>query len=254
MAKRAVTRSEVLEEEYTSGGTLLIRAVVILVLGGILVWLGRRIGIYPVELLGLLCMAGAVFTAGMGVLRMKRMRDLPTITVHCPYCEFPMQFHQTPTLDWDCEGCHRRVYYENGQMVPVREITCPFCKAVHRVSLKTTTFTCDKCHRALRITDPNDPDSVVGDTSDDILQNYDVILTQVGRPKDRAALIMELEKLLICNYSDAKRRLEELPLTVVRNVAERKAAAIRQRLRDLGATAVIRPTASAEQRTGARRP
>jgi len=36
--------------------------------------------------------------------------------------------------------------------------------------------------------------------------------------------------------------MENLPLTVIRNVPERKADAIRSRLRELGATAVVRPT------------
>src|SRR5207253_828721 len=70
-------------------------------------------------------------------------------------------------------------------------------------------------------------------------EDFDVLLSQVGRqPKDVA---MALESILICNLAEAKRQMENLPLTVMRNVPHRKADAVKTRLRELGATAIARP-------------
>jgi ribosomal protein L7/L12 len=62
---------------------------------------------------------------------------------------------------------------------------------------------------------------------------------------------MALESILICNLVEARRQMENLPLTVMRNVPERKADAVRRRLRELGATAIVRPTS--DQPTAGRR-
>jgi len=53
---------------------------------------------------------------------------------------------------------------------------------------------------------------------------------------------MALESILICNLAEARRQMENLPLTVIRMFPSAKQNAIRSRLRELGATAVVRPT------------
>ncbi len=242
MPKSSMTRSDVLEKEYEAGLTQVIRGVVILVAALILMWLMNLASLAPLAIFAFLgAVAGAVIAA-VGGRRMYRARSLPTVTVYCPYCEHPMEFLSEPTEDYTCESCNRRVIYENGKPVPVREITCPTCRAVHKVSEKTTTYTCDRCNRTLKLVDPHDPKRVVAEQSD-ILRNYDVILTQAGRQPNDVA--MALQTILVCNLKEARARMEELPLTVVRDVPERKADAIRTRLRELGATAVIRPTEDA---------
>ncbi len=232
-------RSDILEKEYEAALVFLIRGLIVLVASLILVWLMRLFKLTPLAVVfGLTALLGLVL-AIVGARRMYLARAIPSITVECPYCGHPNQFVTNPTSDWTCEACHRTVYYENGVMAPIREITCPSCRAVHKVSTKAKTFTCDQCHRTLRLTDPNAPATVVAEPSE-MLRNYDVILTQAGRDPNRVA--MELQSILVCNLREAKARLEELPLTVVRNVPERKANALRERLREAGATAVIRPT------------
>ena len=69
------------------------------------------------------------------------------------------------------------------------------------------------------------------------------ITVQDSYVKDVQYAAMAVESILICNLAESRRQMENLPLTVMRNVPERKADAVRRRLRDLGATAVIRPTA-----------
>lgn len=258
MAQSATTRSEVLEREYETGVGYLIGAGVVLILSLLLFWCASLITrsyhdlptstpyvVYrPLVLLtGGLGVIAAVGLAGVGASRMNRAKTNPTVTVNCPYCDYPMQFPKQPSVDWDCESCHRRVQYENGKPVEVKQITCTFCKTVHKVSAKATHYLCDACNRPLRLADPNDPNQVapVMDASD-ALRNYDVLLTEVGRNRNEVA--MALESILICNLLEARRQMENLPLIVVRNVPERKADAIRRRLRDLGATAVIAPTST----------
>jgi len=255
MARSATTKSEVLEREYEVGVQILIGAGAVLLLGLLFLWSAtlvtnsyrgnttstQYVVVRPLLIVtGVLTTLGSVVMAALGATRMNKAKVSPTVTVKCPYCDFAMEFPAEPTIDWDCEGCHRRVYYEKGRMAEVKQITCTFCKTVHRVSAKATTYMCDNCNRALRLADPNDPTQVAVDASSDVLKNYDVLLTEIGRNRNEVA--MALESILICNLLEARRRMENLPLKVAGNVPERKADAIRRRLRDLGATAVIQPT------------
>ncbi len=254
MAQGATTRSELLEREYSAGVTQLIRAVILLVVFLILLYMFHFIPApttrLSMEILAAAGVAFSLFHGGAAGLRMHRAHSLPTVIFECPYCGYPMQFLKEPTEDFDCENCHRRVQFEDGKPVPVREITCTFCGTKHKVSVKAKQYTCDRCNRTLSLQDPNAPVGMPGEASE-LLQNYDVLLTDVGRqPTDVA---MALESIMVCNLKEARRRMEDLPLTVVRNVPERKADAIRRRLRDLGATAIIRPTETGAAARGRRR-
>jgi ribosomal protein L7/L12 len=248
MAQTVTTRSDVIEAESTSAVTQLILAGLLLFGCLLLVYFFHFIPARHVRLgLQIIAAAGAIaglIWAVVAIFRMRTASTLPKFTVNCPYCDFPMQFVQEPHDDYDCENCHRRVYYENGQPVPIKMITCAFCKTVHKVSAQAKQFTCDRCNRALRLTDgPGAPGA--GAERDEILQNYDVVLTDIGRKATDVA--MALESILVCNLAEARRQMANLPLTLMRNVPERKADAVRRRLRDLGATAVVRPTESSEQ-------
>ena len=239
MAQTTNSRSDLLERAYEIAVRLAIRGVAILVVSAVLLWILKLVNLYQLWPVAALGMAAGVVIMSVGWFRANRARQRPSLPVYCTYCEHQMMFLAQPTEDYTCEGCHRRVQYENGLPVPVRDLTCPICRASHKVSVKAIRFTCDKCNRGLTLTDPNDPKSIVAEASD-MMQNYDVILTQVGRnPVDVA---LALQDILVCNLPDARRQMEGLPLTLVRNVPERKADAIRRRIRELGATVVIRPT------------
>jgi ribosomal protein L7/L12 len=264
MAKGVVSRSQVLESEYESGTTHLVGAVVLLLVSLLALWGANLIVrqhfagssfqmVYLRPLLflgGVVGVAGSLYIGGRALVNMRKVKSRPTVSVHCPYCGYGMEFVDAPTEDYDCEGCHRRVYYENGQPVEIKQITCTFCKTVHKVSARATQYMCDRCNRALRLTDPNNPDAVVQEQSD-MLANYDVQLTDIGRNKNEVALA--LQSMLVCNLPEARRQMEHLPLTIARNVPERKADAIRRRMRELGATAISTPTAQSEQPRAARR-
>lgn len=256
MAQSATTKSDVVERESMVGVQMLMGAGAVLILALIFFWTASLVTnsyrsnatstqyvlIRPLLIVtGVLTMLASVALAVMGGTRMSKAKASPSVTVNCPYCDFTMLFPTAPTIDWDCEGCHRRVFYEKGRMAEVKQITCSFCKTEHRVAAKATTYMCDNCNRALRLSDANDPNQVVAEAASDVLRNYDVLLTEIGRNRNEVA--MALESVLICNLLEARRRMENLPLKVAGNVPERKADAIRGRLRDLGATAVIQPTA-----------
>ncbi len=256
MAKTATTRSDILENEIEAASGMLLRAGILLFVSLSVLYLcvliGGRMPEKPffLTLLKVVSVLGAVCAVALGIvggLNLQRARAAPSVEVNCPFCDRTMQFPSEPTIDWDCEGCHRRVPYEDGAQVPIREITCTFCKSVHKISIKTTQYTCDRCNRALKLVDPKDPTKIVAEQSD-ILQNYDVVLTDPGR--DKTAVAMHLQGVLICNLIEARKQMENLPLTVMRNVPERKADAERRRFRDLGATCVVRPTASQDQPAG----
>lgn len=240
MANSPISRSDVLEKEYDAATTTMIRGLVILLASLILFWLLRVFNLIPLSNLFLLtCIAGAVVMIVAG-RRMYMARSTTAIPVECPYCGGSTEFVAAPSVDWTCERCNRRVYYENGKIAPVRTITCPSCRAEHQVSVKAPTYTCDRCNRTLRLSDGDQSVKIASEPSD-LLRNYDVILTQAGRTPDEVA--MALQDILVCNLRDARARMEDVPLTVVRNVPEIKANSIRMKLRELGATAVIRPTA-----------
>jgi ribosomal protein L7/L12 len=236
---QVITRSEVVEQESVSGLTQIIRALIILFGSVFLAYLFRFIPNHQLSLsLMIIAIAGVLLGAGLtgkAVYQIQKAKSIKTTTVNCPYCDFPMEFLEAPTDSYDCEGCHRKVLYQNGHPVPVKTVTCQSCKTVHKVAVTTTKFICDRCNRGVKLTD--DPREVVSERSE-LLQNYDVLLTDSGRKKTEVA--MALESILICNLAEARRQMENLPLTVVRNVPERKADAVRSRLRDLGATAVLR--------------
>ena len=239
MAQKPYVRSELLEKEYTTGVWLAVRGSVVLVGALILVWIFGIVKLGPLRLMMEIVAALGFVAGAVGGIKMHRARKVPTTTLYCPYCEGPNEFLQEPTESFTCESCNRPVEFVDGKMVEIRTITCPVCSTTHKLSHKVTSYTCDSCNRPLRLQDPKDPKKVVAENTD-VMRNYDVLLTQIGRnPTDVA---MALQDLLICNLPEARRQMENLPLTVVRNVPERKADAIRGRLRERGATAVIRPT------------
>src|SRR5579872_3196695 len=157
MAKSATTRSDVLEQEYEVGVRYLIWAGVVLIAALLVFWCWRlvlnsyqnmptstpRVVYAPLLLVtGVLGVIAMGALAGMGAVRMSRAKQKPSVTVNCPYCDFAMEFPAEPTIDWDCEGCHRRVHYEDGKMVEIKQITCTFCKTVHKVAATATTYMC----------------------------------------------------------------------------------------------------------------
>jgi len=257
MPKSATTRSQVIEQETESSVIIAVPAIFTLLLALFALWMSKLINggnyapgsvqlVYLLPLCYLIFFVGVLATAALGIraaFLLKKVHDQPVVKVPCPYCDFQNEFVATPTLGYECESCNRRVHYEDGKPVPIIEVTCTYCKSVHKISSKATQFTCDKCNRGLRLTDPKNPTGIVTEQSD-VLANYDVKLTDPGR--NATAVAMELQNILVCNLKEARVQMQNLPLTIARNIPERKADAIRRKLRELGATAVIVKTESSE--------
>lgn len=251
MAKYTTTRTDVLEKAYAAGTVTVIRGAIILVVSLLLLYFFTMFQVESLQILAMIGVVIGIIVALLGVKTMYDARKAPVVTFACPYCDYPMQFPKDPTEDFDCDRCHRRVYFESGKLAPVVEVTCTSCKAVHRVSSMANRFICDKCNRPVNLKKKEGEEDTLAPEQTEILQNYDVLLTQVGRKPNEVG--MALQDLLVCNLVEARRQMEELPLTVARNVPERKADAIRRRLRELGATAIVRPAEAADQQPGRRR-
>lgn len=246
MPKTATTRSEVLEQEYAQSVTLLVAGVITLVVALLVIYFGLKPTPHLPALvaLGSIAALAAVGLFIFGALRMVQARQMPSLTVTCPYCEKPIQFLSMPTTDFDCEQCHRHVYYENGVMAPIMTITCAFCRTLHKVSTKATMYTCDKCNRPLRLVDDAvsqaAPAPVAAAASAEVPAPHDVILVSPGRNRNEVA--MALEPLLHCTLVQVRSQLENLPLTITSGIPELKAHAIRSRLISLGAEVYVTPT------------
>ncbi len=249
MPKPVTTRSDVLESGYADAGTLLVRAVVLAVISMIALWLFRLANQPAMEVLSGFGIGAGFIIACVAGKRVKDARSVKTARVECPFCGADNGVVGDLTDDFHCEKCDRVLQVEDGKLVPIRSIVCTVCKAEHKVSVKATAYTCDNCGRTLRLTDPNNPTAVVAENSD-VLRNYDVLLTGIGRQE--AEVAMALQSILVCNLPDARKEMQTLPLTILRNVPDRKADALRRRFRELGAEIRVVPTT--DQNVAARTP
>src|SRR5215813_10338119 len=120
MAKTATTRSDIIENELEAATGMLVRAGILLFVSLLVLYLCVLIGgtmpekPFFLTLLKVVSAIGIIAAVVMGViggLNLQKTRVAPAVTVNCPFCEHPMEFPSEPTIDWDCEGCHRRVPY-----------------------------------------------------------------------------------------------------------------------------------------------
>jgi ribosomal protein L7/L12 len=242
MAKHATTRSELLEREYEGAMMLLVRAAIGAAISLLGVYIFTRIPQAQMQLFFMIMSGASAIVAVYAVYCMLRARNRPSVSVRCPYCDTPMRFPEEPSEDFDCESCHRRVYYDDdGRMADVIDVTCTVCKARHRVSVKANRYICDSCGRPLNL--PGQVAVNPATVGTEVLEAYNVQLTDVGRRPAEVALAVQ--DLLITNMVEARRRMQNLPLLVAENIPMRKADAIGRRLEELGATIAIRPANAA---------
>jgi ribosomal protein L7/L12 len=240
MAKHATSRAELLEREYEVAMMIVVRATIGLVLSLIGVFIFARVPQVQLQLFFIILAAASAIAAVYGAVRVVQARNKPFVAVECPYCRYPMKFPEQPTEDFDCEKCHRRVYFEDdGTMADVIDVTCAVCKTAHRVSVKANRYLCDGCGRALNL--PGQAASSAAAPGAEAAEAYSVSLTEVGRRPAEVALAVQ--DMLVTNMVEARRRMQHLPLLVADNVPMRKADAIGRRLEDLGASVAIRPVA-----------
>ena len=158
-----------------------------------------------------------------------------------------------PTIDFDCEFCHRTVHFDTGRPIPVQTIVCRACRAEHRVAVNVQRYTCDSCNRALALPWIRaDRDGGIRDNTEDaMLQNYDVLLIAYDRRREND-MAFKVQNLLVVNLNEARRLMgavsSQTPLILGHDLPQRKAEAIRRQLQELGATATMRPTATTASR------
>jgi ribosomal protein L7/L12 len=242
MAKHATSRSEMLEREYEVAIALVVRAIGGAVLAFVAAYLAGMFMGSQLQWFFLILAVAAIAVALYGGIRVLQARNMPFVTFECPYCQFAMKFPEIPTEDYDCEGCHRRVYFEDdGRVADVIDVTCSVCRTRHKVSVKANRYLCDGCNRPLNL--PGKTQVQPGAVGADALETYNVMLTEIGRNPTEVA--MAVQDMLVCNMREARQRMQALPLIVQENVSVRKADAVGRRLEGLGATVAVKPAAGA---------
>lgn len=207
------------------------------VLGLFLGWLVVKYGDWFQHIGWLLVIGGglALLYALYGYLQ---TRSIPSFPVTCPYCNQDTEFTAPPARDFACDHCMKLVQIENGKVVDAKQIKCPNCGSMQRISARATTGICEECNREMNISKAQRVVAV------DENAPHELVLTGVGRHPDR--VIMILESMLSLNRLDVKKLLETLPIVLFTNVTKRKAEMTRFELVEAGAITEIRPLAQAQ--------
>jgi hypothetical protein len=251
MTKSATTISDIKEEVwFHSVGAVLVGLGILLVAGLFFYFMQFWM---PKEILGSArIVTGLAMLAGLGICGVAiyngaLTNKMTAAAFPCPYCDKEMRFPTMPTIDFDCEFCHRTVHFDTGRPIPVQTVVCRACRTEHRVAVNVQRYTCDSCNRGLAL--PwirTERDTGIRDTAEDaMLQNYDVLLIAYDRRREND-MAFKIQNLLVVNMNEARRLMgtvsSQTPLIVGYDVPQRKAEAIRRQLQELGATATMRPT------------
>ena len=260
MANRVRKLAEVQENAWTQASGTIFVGVLLFGLSAALIYfakywfVGNALQSTRV-VLALAAFAGLGFV-GAAVYNGIEVRKQRGVSYACPYCDKENRFEGTPNEDFDCEFCNRTVHFDEGEPVPVRAVSCPFCHSDHRVAVSVQRYVCDRCNRPLELATESHgrPATVAPSEAEVVGQTFDVLLVAVDRRQENE-VALKLQNLLVVNLPEARRLMTSAsttaPLVVSYSLSQRKAESIRRQLQDLGATATIRPT-NESVRTAAR--
>jgi ribosomal protein L7/L12 len=259
MAKGATRISDIQENVWTQAIGTAVVGLLLIGVSGIVYWLLNYLPVFselPIAAklpIALAPAIGAVIVLIAGWRSAQaRTRNLARVAFPCPYCDRPNHFAEEPTEDFECDYCDRTVHFDEGKPIPVRVVKCPSCSTEHRVSVNLVAYLCDRCNRTIELKPdpkyrPMAPAHPLPAATDQMLQNYDVLLTAYDRRREND-LVFKLQNLLVVNLKEARQMLEtatpRAPIIVLMDVPHRKAEAVRRQLQELGATITLRPTAA----------
>ncbi len=199
---------------------------------------------------GGLLIAGGLGLGSMGLFRGAQMRRLPAVPFFCPYCNGKTLFTARPRADYDCDHCNRTVHFVDGEPVAARAVECLNCHAQHRVPVTLARYVCDKCNALMDLSaEPAPTGTAVSDApAGTVTQpHFDLTLTAFD-PECRDELAAILQNLLVVGTAEANRLLDTIgpdsPLVAGYGLAERRAESALHQMRDLGAIAELRPSAT----------
>lgn len=232
-----VKRSEVQEREYTQA--VLLGIVGILCLGGTFIFwkyggmFTSLAFIFGLAWLGLWGFAG---------WRLYQLRSLESHAITCPFCNQETAFLSSPTSDFTCEHCLKRVPMENGRVLEVVAVKCPHCGSLEQVSARASVAICEQCNREIMITRVARSDVsplAHAPLAQDDPTPYELLLIHPGKhPED---VIHLLQSLLTLNRPDVKKILDALPTVILTNLPRRKGEGLMRQFTDLGAQVDLRP-------------
>jgi ribosomal protein L7/L12 len=168
-------------------------------------------------------------------------RKVVGIIVKCPFCSAKNSLLEPPTEDFDCVECHRMVPILDGEVMPVFQVQCGFCKALNWYCDKTEVLICETCDHEIPIAQAEDHISTKSIpkgfalTEDDAM--YELVLTDAGVKTEE--VIATLQQMLALNRNQVKDLLEQLPSTLLTGINRRKAEMLQAQLSIHGATAAI---------------
>jgi ribosomal protein L7/L12 len=178
----------------------------------------------------------SVFYFAKSIWHVIHAKKIPFIVVKCPYCDTPLRFTGQPLEGFDCEQCHRHVYYENGFMLPLQVVKCPGCGAEQRVSIHARTCTCESCNRLINLEKKAEEEAAAA-SGEMMSLKYDVILLNPGT--NRQDVVQYLQSVMGCTQKDVHDQISSLPCPVVTDLFQRKAEVISKKLKELGAESKV---------------
>ncbi len=249
MAKGSTSLTEVREVTWTESVGSSLVGITLLLAGAIIIYFTKYIHEANMRLLarvacGIGMFAGAAIL-GVAIQRSIEAKKTKGVPFTCPYCDTDSYFLEKQTEDFDCEHCHRKVQFVEGEPVPVRTIICQACKTEHRVPVNLARYVCDKCNRPLKVAADITQKiaAASNEAADAMLQNYNVVLLGIDRRQENE-LAFKVQSLMMLTLPEAKRLLEaaspNAPLIVASDLPQRKADAVRRSLQELGGTAALR--------------
>lgn len=227
------------------GGAIMLVAGLIVYFGTFFVQGNLRSTLRTCGFFGLII--GAIIVC-VAIYQARKVETEPNTPFTCPFCDATNLFFGNPTKDFECEACNRTVHFENGQMIPVRNIVCQACRTEHRVPMNILRYVCDRCNRPLKLSsDPTQKVAVASNAQNEAMQhNYDVLLIAFDR-RHETATAMKIQNIMTVNLPDARKILasasEKAPIPISWGEPLRKAEALRRQFEELGATVSVRPSA-----------
>ncbi len=179
-----------------------------------------------------------VCVAGYSLFQAKKVEG---IVFRCPFCKAKNSLLEAPTEDFDCVECHRMVPILDGEIMPVQQVQCGFCKALNWYCDKTEVLICESCDHEIPIAQDEDHVSTktlpkgFALTEDDAM--YELVLVDAGTKTEE--VITTLQQMLALNRNQVKDLLDQLPSTLLTGINRRKAEMLQAQLSVHGASASI---------------
>lgn len=226
--RRVFRRRDILEDHGSIAIVFGLTGLVVIVLGGLLIYYrgsGMFIG------LGWVMLLAGLGGAGYAVYHIMQIKKVTFVPIECPYCRATNKLTEHPLSDIACEVCNRMIPIVDGQILPVEQVRCGFCNALNYYSPKTEVLICETCDHEIPIsgeegkTTKKLPKGFVAFEDENL---YELILIEAG-PKTEE-IIPVLQQMLALNRNQVKDLIQDLPQSLLRGIPLKKAEILQTQL------------------------